>query len=246
MIICENYSEKLVKKRKKLLVLFNLRLEIEQVTSLRDMWSQLMLSAESVRTTLLQDKRNQLEQELDKQVKTFVVEVIRFRNSFDATGPCVPGIDPHEAIRRLADFKKQYETFDARRKTLDSISILFGLQCKPFPELDKTGDELDLLTQLYRVYEGFLGFDRSLRATLWSECELGKAMASIRTLWAEFQALPEKLKENWDAYHDLKKSLKKYIDVLPILLLLNEKEIRNRHWMQVKLSPIVEIMLIIC
>jgi dynein heavy chain len=209
------------------------RQEIDQVTNLRDNWFKLMNSAEIVRTTLLQDKRSTLEQELDKQVKTFVVEVIRFRNSFDATGPSVTGIDPYEALRRLTDFQKQYETFDARRKTLDSISILFGLQCKPFPELDKTGEELNLLNQLYKVYQVFLDFDKTFRSTLWSEVDLNKASSSIKSYWNEFLSLPEKLKENWEAYFDLQKSLKKYIDVLPILLLLNEKEIRNRHWMQV-------------
>jgi dynein heavy chain len=209
------------------------RQEIDQVTNLRENWFKLMNSAEVVRTTLLQDKRNTLEQELDKQVKTFVVEVIRFRNSFDATGPSVTGIDPYEALRRLAEFQKQYDTFDARRKTLDSISILFGLQCKPFPELDKTGEELNLLNQLYKVYQVFLDFDRVFRNTLWSDVDLAKASNSIRAYWEDFLALPDKLKENWDAYFDLKKALKKYIDVLPILLLLNEKEIRNRHWLQV-------------
>jgi dynein heavy chain len=209
------------------------RLEIEQVTGLREMWTQLMKSAEIVRNTLLQDKRNQLEQELDKQVKTFVVEVIRFRNSFDATGPSVTGIDPYEALKRLGEFQKQYDTFDSRRKTLDSISILFGLQCKPFPELDKTGEELLLLNQLYKVYEGFLNFDNTFRSTLWSEVDLTKAVNTVQIFWEEFQDLPDKLRENWEAYYDLKRSLKKYIDVLPILLLLNEKEIRNRHWMQV-------------
>ena len=163
-------------------------------------------------------------------MKTFVVEVIRFRNSFDATGPSVTGIDPYEALRRLSDFQKQFDTFDARRKTLDSISILFGLQCKPFPELDKTGEELNLLNQLYKVYQVFLDFDKIFRNTLWSEVDLSKA---IKAYWQDFLALPERLKENWDAYFDLQKSLKKYIDVLPILLLLNEKEIRNRHWLQV-------------
>lgn len=217
------------------LLAIRIRSEVEQVSGLRNMWAELMKSAEKVRIALLQDKRNQLEQELDKQVKTFVVEVIRFRNSFDATGPCVPSISPHEAIRRLADFQRQYITFDSRRSTLDSISILFGLQCKPFPELDKTGDELALLTQLYDVYDRFLSFDRSLRHTLWSECDLRAALGAIRTLWVDFQALPDRLKENWTAYDDLKKSLKKYIDVLPILLLLSQKEIRNRHWMQVRL-----------
>ena len=162
-----------------------------------------------------------------------MVEVIRFRNSFDATGPSVTGIDPYAALKRLADFQRQFETFDARRKTLDSISILFGLQCKPFPELDKTGEELTLLNQLYKVYQVFLDFDKTFRQTLWSEVDLQKASNSVQSYWAEFLALPHKLKENWEAYFDLQKSLKRYIDVLPILLLLNEKEIRNRHWLQV-------------
>ena len=70
------------------------RQEIDQVTNLRENWSKLMSSAENVRVILLQDKRSTLEQELDKQVKTFVVEVIRFRNSFDATGPSVSGKNP--------------------------------------------------------------------------------------------------------------------------------------------------------
>ncbi len=145
------------------------RQEIDQVTSLRDNWTKLMSNAEMVRTILLQDKRNTLEQELDKQVKTFVVEVIRFRNSFDANGPSVSGIDPYEALKRLGDFQKQYDSYDARRRTLDSISILFGLVCKPFLELDKTGQELSLLNKLYKVYQVFLDFDTNFRNTLWSE-----------------------------------------------------------------------------
>ena len=209
------------------------RLEIEQVTSLRDNWSNLMKSAENVRKILLQDKRNTLEQELDKQVKTFVVEVIRFRNSFDANGPSVIGIDPYEALRRLNEFQAHFETFDARRKTLDSISILFGLSCKSFPELDKTGVELNLLNHLYKVYQVFLDLDSRFRSTLWSEIDLITSLEAIRLCWQDFLALPEKLKENWEAYYDLEKALKKYNAVLPILLLLNSKEIRNRHWLQV-------------
>lgn len=209
------------------------RQEIDQVSSLREKWAHLMKNAEDARVLLLQEKRNALEQELDKQVKTFVVEVIRFRNSFDAQGPSVASIEPLEAVRRLVDFQKQYDTYDTRRKTLDSISILFGLQCKPFPELDKTGEELVLLNLLYKVYQKFLTFDKAFRATLWSEVDLTRAIDEINSCWEDFLQLPTKLQENWDAYYDLKNALQKYKSVLPILLMLNAKEIRNRHWLQV-------------
>ena len=72
--------------------------------------------------------------------QTFVVEVIQFRNAFDAQGPAVPGILPEKAVSRLQDFKQRYQMYDSKRKTLDSVSKLFGIVCKPFPELDKTGE----------------------------------------------------------------------------------------------------------
>lgn len=73
-------------------------------------------------------------------LQTFVVEVIQFRNAFDAQGPAVPGIPPSEAVSRLQDFQHRYTQYDAKRRTLDSVSKLFGIACKPFPELDRTGE----------------------------------------------------------------------------------------------------------
>ena len=70
----------------------------------------------------------------------FVVEVIQFRNSFDSQGPAVPGVQPAEAVARLHEFQEIFKLYDSKRKTLDSVSRLFGIICKPFPELDKTGE----------------------------------------------------------------------------------------------------------
>ena len=74
------------------------------------------------------------------RLQTFVVEVIQFRNAFDAQGPAVPGIPPSEAVSRLQDFQARCTHYDAKRRTLDSVSKLFGIPCKPFPELDRTGE----------------------------------------------------------------------------------------------------------
>jgi hypothetical protein len=76
--------------------------------------------------------------------QTFVVEVIQFRNAFDAQGPAVPGIPPAEAVSRLQDFQQRYHLYDSKRKTLDSVSKLFGIPCKPFAELDKTGEVMPI------------------------------------------------------------------------------------------------------
>jgi dynein heavy chain len=114
--------------------------ELQECSQLRDKWSDLMLNADRVRRQLLQERRQQLEQELDKQVKSFVVEVIRFRNAFDVEGPNVPDLGPLEAAKRLKDFQGRYKIMHRRKQTLNSISTLFSLQPKQFPELDKTGE----------------------------------------------------------------------------------------------------------
>lgn len=68
------------------------------------------------------------------------MNVIQFRNSFDSQGPGVPSVRPAEAVTRLHDFQQRYTQFEAKRKTLDSVQLLFGIVPTPFPELDKTGE----------------------------------------------------------------------------------------------------------
>ncbi|XP_070190368.1 uncharacterized protein [Littorina saxatilis] len=222
---------------------FELRLpreEVELVDQLREQWTQLLELAEKVREVLLKERRGAFEQELDKQVKTFVVEVIQFRNAFDAQGPAVPGIQPAEAVSRLQDFQMRYQIYDTKRKTLDSVSKLFGIPCKPFPELDRTGEELDLLSQLYGLFQKFIRFDNRFRDTLWAEVDLESSSREVESYWDECLALPSKLKD-WDAYNDLKTKLQTYLEVFPLLQNLASKgsnrfnipEIRNRHWLRV-------------
>ncbi|CAF1326895.1 unnamed protein product [Adineta steineri] len=208
--------------------------ELQECSQLRDKWSELMLNADRVRKLLLQERRQQLEQELDKQVKSFVVEVIRFRNSFDVEGPNVPDLGPLEASKRLKDFQGQYKIMHKRKQTLNSISTLFSLQPKPFPELDKTGEELVLLDQLYILYKKYIAFDTTFRSTLWSEVDLNQSRYELNQLWTDFCNLPSKLQERiWTAYTDLEIHLKKYLQLLPILFMLNAREIRSRHWLKV-------------
>jgi len=73
-------------------------------------------------------------------LQAFVVNVIQFRNSFDSQGPGVSGVRPAEAVARLHDFQQHYTQFEAKRKTLASVQLLFGIVPTPFPELDKTGE----------------------------------------------------------------------------------------------------------
>ncbi|XP_048577711.1 dynein axonemal heavy chain 8 isoform X3 [Nematostella vectensis] len=208
------------------------RKEVEEVDSLRDEWVKLMELAEKVREELLVKKRGMFEQELDKEVKAFVVNVIQFRNSFDSQGPGVPGVRPAEAVARLHAFQQQYTQYESHRKTLDAVQQLFGIVPTPFPELDKTGEELQLLGHLYGLFQQFISFDQRFRETLWSEVDLAVENQEMEHYWQECLRLPQRI-QGWEAYKEMRDAIKEYLDVFPILHKLNSKEIRNRHWLQV-------------
>lgn len=53
------------------------------------------------------------------------------------------------------------------------------IRCKPFPELDKTGEELDLLGQLYGLFQKFIRFDKRFRDTLWAEVDLDSTSREV-------------------------------------------------------------------
>ncbi len=77
------------------------RIEVKKVDGLRAQWETLTNKADVVKHVLLCEKRQDYESEVDKQVKSFGVETIRFRNSFDSEGPLVPGLRPNIAVERL-------------------------------------------------------------------------------------------------------------------------------------------------
>ena len=161
---------------------FELRLprnEVEEVDQLRDKWVELMELADQVRENLLKERRGAFEQELDKNVKAFVVEVMEFRNAFDSQGPNAPNTPPAKAVASLQEFQQKYKLYDSKRNTLVSVSKLFGIVCKPFPELDKTGEELDLLSQLYGLFQKFIRFDTRFRDTLWADVDLDAAFIEV-------------------------------------------------------------------
>jgi len=208
------------------------RQSIEDVQGLRDEWQKLVEEAEDVYAQLTRERKSGFEQELDKQMNIFVVEVIQFRNEFDMRGPLVSGVSPADAVLRLAEFQAQYDVYRDRRATIDSVSNLYSIPRKPFPELDRTGDELELLTALYRLYQKFISFDTTFRETLWRDVDLEVAFRTVEAYWEESVALPRKLKD-WEAFTRMNERIDQYREMLPIMKQLASREIRTRHWLKI-------------
>eukprot|EP00118_Oscarella_pearsei_P013596 m.109954 g.109954 ORF g.109954 m.109954 type:complete len:5180 (+) comp37381_c0_seq5:135-15674(+) len=208
------------------------REEVEQVSNLRTSWNELVSSAQHVRHQLMVDQRRSFERQLDKEVKEFLVKVIQLRNSFDAEGPSVPGIKPSEALSRLHAFQTRYDLFVEKRDVFCGVQKLFGMSITPYPELDKTGEELELLGMLYQLYQKFLVFDSRFKESLWSEVDLDGCVSEVDQLWKSCVEMPERL-QAWPAYLEMKAAMCYYLNIFPLLKMLASDDIKNRHWVEV-------------
>ena len=82
--------------------------EIDAVASIDSKMNDLRDIAANIDHELKTVTMAQMERVLDKQVKAFLVDIIQFRNDFDANGPGVVGISADEAVVRLTRFQKSY------------------------------------------------------------------------------------------------------------------------------------------
>jgi dynein heavy chain len=214
---------------------FNLtleRTESEDIKSLRQKWNELTLKATEVHSYLLIDQRMVYAQETVRQVKEFVVQTIQFRNAFDTEGPLAPGLTPNQAVVRVGYFMNQCKALQIKRELLDTIQKLMNIPLTVYHELKQTQEELSYLSALYSNYQSFISFDESFRSTLWSVVDIDSAINEVEGFWSGFFSLPPEQQE-WEASRKLSQEIMNYRQTLPLLRKLHNKEIRNRHWIQI-------------
>ena len=208
--------------------------EMDQKSVLRNNWRKLSDQAEDV-TDDLTGLQVGFKKDLLKNIKEFTTDVSSFRIEFLKSGPMVPGVEPAEAVQRLARYQNDFEIRWRKYELYSGGEELFALKQTPYPELDKTKKELGLLTQLYGLYMDVIGTINSWKDIPWIEV-LDK-MDDMSSVTEQFEArckkMPGKLRD-WEAYIDLKKEIESFAIVLPLLKELCKSSIKPRHWDEVK------------
>jgi len=206
--------------------------ETDTVTDLGYSWKKLKKISDEM-TERLRSMQSGFRQGLVRNVKMFSVDVVQFRNDFEANGPGVPGLPPMDACERLRKFQRLYEE---RARKFDSYSAgeqLFGLPITSYPELEKTKMELDLLDKLYGLYTTVLTTVNDYNDTSWIEVQDQATIDMMLKKMEEFQLACKKMPKDlrsWDAFIELKKTVDDFLETLPLVQMLANPAMRQRHW----------------
>ncbi|KAI5624125.1 dynein heavy chain 5, axonemal, partial [Silurus asotus] len=180
--------------------------------------------------------------ELLTGVKSFQAAVTTFYDVYDKSGPGVVGLNPAEASDRLQVYQAQFDELWRKYITFSGGEQLFGLTVNDYPDLHRIKKELNLLSKLYTLYNSVTESVSGYAEIPWADLNIEKINGELQDFQNRhsilisyilfiysIRKLPKALKE-WQAFHDLKKTIDEFSETCPLLELIANKAMMPRHW----------------
>ncbi|XP_034620518.1 dynein heavy chain 8, axonemal [Trachemys scripta elegans] len=202
--------------------------ESEGVDTLRYSFNKLQTKAVSVQDELVQ-VQPKFKSNLLESVEIFREDVANFDTSYDTEGPMVPNTPPQEASNRLQIFQANFDELWRKFVTYSSGEQLFGLPVTDYEVLHKIRKELGLLQKLYGLYDTVMNNISGYYEILWTDVDIEKINAELLDFQNRCRKLPKGLK-NWQAFLDLKKRIDDFSESCPLLEMMTNKAMKQRHW----------------
>ena len=204
------------------------REEAERVDTLHYGWERLLGLGIQVQDHLIKIQP-EFKGTLVENVTTFVEDVNSFTGDYDAGGPMVSGVAPREASERLQVFQAQFDELYRRFVTYHDGEDLFGLPVTDYPTLMRIKKELSLLQKLYGLYNAVMDSIDGYYDIAWSELDTEKINNELLDFQNRCRKLPKAMKD-WQAFLDLKKKIDDFNETCPLLELMANKAMKQRHW----------------
>ncbi|XP_069055280.1 dynein axonemal heavy chain 8 isoform X2 [Lepisosteus oculatus] len=202
--------------------------EAEGVDTLRYSFIKLQSKARSVQDELVR-VQPKFKANLLESVTVFQKDVLAFVDQYDTEGPMVPGIPPQEASTRLQICQARFDDLWRKFVTYSSGEQLFGLPVTDYESLQRTRKELGLLQKLYGLYDTVMNNISGYYDILWTDVDIEKINAELLEFQNRCRKLPKGLKD-WQAFLDLKKRIDDFSESCPLLEMMANKAMKQRHW----------------
>uniref|UniRef100_A0A2S2PXW6 Dynein heavy chain 5, axonemal n=1 Tax=Sipha flava TaxID=143950 RepID=A0A2S2PXW6_9HEMI len=207
------------------------REDLELVDNVRYCWQRVLSRAMDMNIYLL-ESQPQLQKELADNLKHFKLDCVQYCHEYRTLGPMMPGLTPREASDRLIMFQNRFDGMWRRLQSYQSGEELFGLETTEYPELVQIRKELNLLQKLYKLYNDVIDRVSSYYDIPWGDVNIEQINNELMEFQNRCRKLPKGLKE-WPAFHALKRTIDDFNDMCPLLELMANKAMKQRHWQRI-------------
>ncbi|CAL1673550.1 unnamed protein product [Lasius platythorax] len=200
----------------------------DMVDGLRYNFSNMLNMAKQVQAVIC-EMQEPLKKELIDGVAVLKKKVTQFDIDFELNGPMIEGIPAKEASERLILFHARFEELWERYETYSSGESLFGIEITEYPVLQQRKREINLLQKLYTLYLQVMRTIDSYYDIPWCEIDIETIETELIDFQNKCRRLPKAMRE-WPAYIDLKKKIDDFNEMCPLLEMMANKAMKDRHW----------------
>ncbi|XP_045484350.1 dynein axonemal heavy chain 8 [Pieris rapae] len=202
--------------------------DIDMVYGLRYSFQNMLLTSQQVQQRIV-DMQGPLQKELTEGVATFYEDVLKFDADYDAFGPMTPGLSAREASDRVIMFQSRFDELWRRFEMYSNGEKLFGMEVKDYPILHQKKKEFNLLSKLYSLYLAVMNSIDGYFETPWVEIQIEQIVSQLADFDIRCRKLPKAMKD-WPAFIELKKKIDDFNETCPLLELMADKSMKDRHW----------------
>ncbi|XP_037951167.1 dynein heavy chain 8, axonemal [Teleopsis dalmanni] len=202
--------------------------DYDKVEGLQLSFNKMLENAKKV-SDRISEMEGPLLKELNEGIAIFVQEFDQFNIDFELNGPMVEGISAKEASDRVFIFQNRFDELWRKYEMYSSGEKLFGLPITEYPLLHQRKREFNYLNRLYSLYIQVLKTISDYYELPWSEVDIEKISAELADFQVRCRKLPKGM-QTWPAYIDLKTKIDDFNETCPLLELMTNKAMKERHW----------------
>ena len=206
--------------------------DVNKVECLQGNWTFVLQKAMQTYVLLLEVQEH-FKVELVKSIELFQLDCNNFVDAYTTRGPMESGLSPGEASLRLEQFQNQFDTLWRKHSSYSVGEEMFGLPHTDQKEIENIKKELNLLQRLYKLYNDVIESVDGYKSLIWKDIDVEEISNELMEYQNRCRKLPKGLKE-WPAFHDLKKIIDDFTDICPILELMSNKAMKQRHWQRIE------------
>ncbi|EEB13574.1 ciliary dynein heavy chain, putative [Pediculus humanus corporis] len=204
--------------------------EQEKVDSLRYNFELMIETSKKVQKNLV-DVQEPFKVELIKEIKKFKMDLENFDRDFEVGGPLVPGLAAREASDRVTLFQMRFDDLWERYERYANGERLFGLPLSDYPTLFERKKQMNLLNKLYSLYVQVMRSIDGYNNLLWADIDIDVINAELTEFQNRCRKLPKGMKD-WPAFIELKKKIDDFNETCPLLEMMANKAMKDRHWIR--------------
>ncbi|KAM3661462.1 dynein axonemal heavy chain 10 [Ammospiza maritima maritima] len=221
-------------ERYRTLELYNLPVpeeEILQSDGVREAWETLLVEATEITRNL--DCKGGIKEAFTKateqQIADYSKETEDFLQKLLSEGPGVVGDDLDKGLELMALFEKELAKLEERQRQLGSAEKLLGMAGTAYPDLLKAQQDAKAMKQVYDIYAEQKAAKEKWSKTLWINLNVKVLQDGTEGFLKAVRKLPRQVR-GMPICKQLDKSLKSFLNSIPLLLDLKNEALRERHW----------------